>query len=75
MAATHPAIERGRRFLLTTQLEDGTWYVRHRAFPFQPTMKIGFPHGRDSWLSAAATSWAVIALSPPDDIKALALNQ
>jgi len=57
-----PAIERGRRFLLETQLEDGTWYVRRRAFPFQPTMDSGFPHGRDSWISAAATSWAVLAL-------------
>src|SRR5262249_41049385 len=30
---------------------------------FQPTMKSGFPHHRDSWLSAAATSWAVLALT------------
>jgi len=60
-----PAIERGRKYLLTTQLEDGTWYVHRRAFPFQPTMKSGFPHGRDGWISAAATSWAVMALSLP----------
>jgi hypothetical protein len=26
-------------------------------------MKSGFPHHRDSWLSAAATSWAVLALT------------
>jgi ankyrin repeat protein len=60
-----PAIERARKYLLTTQLEDGTWYVHRRAFPFQPTMKSGFPHGRDGWISAAATSWAVMALSLP----------
>jgi ankyrin repeat protein len=60
-----PAIERARRYLLSTQLEDGTWYVHRRAFPFQPTMKSGFPHGRDGWISAAATSWAVMALSLP----------
>src|SRR5262249_604549 len=30
---------------------------------FQPTMKSGFPHHRDSWISAAATSWAVLALT------------
>jgi ankyrin repeat protein len=64
---SNPALERGRRFLLTTQLEDGTWHVRRRAFPFQPTMKSGFPHGRDSWISAAASSWAVLALSLDDD--------
>jgi ankyrin repeat protein len=61
-SSSDPSIERGRRFLLSTQLEDGTWHVRRRAFPFQPTMKSGFPHGRDSWISAAATSWAVLAL-------------
>jgi N-acyl-D-amino-acid deacylase len=72
---SHPAIERGRRFLLETQLEDGTWYVRRRAFPFQPTMDSGFPHGRDSWISAAGTSWAVLALSLPEDTKTVALKQ
>jgi len=61
--ASDPAIQRGVRYLLQTQLEDGTWYVRRRAFPFQPTMNSGFPHGRDSWISATATSWAVMALS------------
>lgn len=66
MPVNDPAIERARKYLLRTQLEDGTWYVHRRAFPFQPTMKSGFPHGRDSWISAAATSWAVMALSLPE---------
>jgi ankyrin repeat protein len=66
LKGSNAGIERGLRFLLTTQLEDGTWYVRRRAFPFQPTMNSGFPHGRDSWISAAATSWAVMALSVPE---------
>src|SRR5262249_47297481 len=30
---------------------------------FQPTMASGFPHHRDSWISAAATSWAVLAIT------------
>lgn len=60
---TDAAVQRGLRFLLRTQLPDGTWHVRRRAFPFQPTMDSGFPHGRDSWISAAATSWAVMALA------------
>ena len=58
-----PAWRRGLRFLLETQEEDGTWHVARRAFPFQPTMSSGFPHHRDSWISAAATSWAVLALT------------
>jgi ankyrin repeat protein len=60
---TDPAWQRGLRFLLARQEGDGTWHVARRAFPFQPTMKSGFPHHRDSWLSAAATSWAVLALT------------
>jgi mono/diheme cytochrome c family protein len=58
-----PAWQRGLRFLLERQEDDGTWHVARRAFPFQPTMNSGFPHHRDSWISAAATSWAVLALT------------
>jgi hypothetical protein len=73
---SHPGIDRGLRFLLTNQLDDGTWYVRRRAFPFQPTnIRSGFPHGRDSWISAAATSWAVMALSLPEDGQIVALKR
>jgi hypothetical protein len=60
---TDPAWQRGLRFLLERQEDDGTWRVARRAFPFQPTMHSGFPHHRDSWISAAATSWAVMALT------------
>jgi ankyrin repeat protein/mono/diheme cytochrome c family protein len=60
---TGPAWQRGLHFLLERQEDDGTWHVARRAFPFQPTMDSGFPHNRDSWLSAAATSWAVLALT------------
>jgi ankyrin repeat protein len=60
---SNSAVDRGIRYLLSTQLDDGTWRVQRRAFPFQPTMNSGFPHGRDSWISAAASSWAVMALS------------
>jgi ankyrin repeat protein len=62
-AVTDPAWQRGLRFLLERQEGDGTWHVVRRTFPFQPTMKSSFPHHRDSWLSAAATSWAVLALT------------
>jgi ankyrin repeat protein len=61
--ATDPAWQRGLRFLLERQEDDGTWHVARRTFPFQPTMDSGFPHSRDSWISAAGTSWAVLALT------------
>lgn len=64
---TDTTVDRGLRYLLKTQLADGTWHVRRRAFPFQPTMSSGFPHGRDGWISAAASSWAVMAMTVGDD--------
>jgi len=76
LGKTSPAVDRGLRYLLTTQLDDGTWHVRRRAFPFQPTnMQSGFPHDRDSWICASATSWAVMALSLPDDSELVALKR
>jgi ankyrin repeat protein/mono/diheme cytochrome c family protein len=63
ISAGHPAVRRGLDFLLRTQLADGTWHVRTRAHPFQPPMDSGFPHGKDGWISAAGTSWAVMALA------------
>jgi hypothetical protein len=55
--------QNGLRFLLGTQCADGSWHVVSRAYPFQPTMDSGFPHGRDTWISAAGTSWAVLAMT------------
>jgi ankyrin repeat protein len=75
LESTHEALDRGVRFLLASQLDDGTWHVRRRTFPFQPTMNSGFPHGRDSWISAAASSWAVMALSVCDKPDAVALKR
>lgn len=74
-AALGRAIAKGQGYLLHTQLADGTWHVHRRAFPFQPTMKSGFPHGRDSWISAAGSSWAVIALSLPVPASNVALGR
>ena len=62
LAAADPAYQRGVEFLLATQLEDGSWYVRSRSIPFQPYFESGFPHGHDQWISAAATNWAAMAL-------------
>ena len=57
------AYQKGVRFLLNTQLEDGSWFVRSRAFAFQAYFETGFPHGTNQFISAAATSWAAIALA------------
>ena len=57
------AYRKGAAYLLHTQLEDGTWLVRSRGFGFQQYFETGFPHGRDQFLSTAATSWAAIALA------------
>jgi N-acyl-D-amino-acid deacylase len=63
MAATDAAYERGVRYLLNTQQEDGSWYVKTRALALQPFFDGEFPHGLDQWISAAGTSWATIALA------------
>jgi ankyrin repeat protein len=57
------AFQRGLRFLLDTQQEDGSWYVRSRALAFQPYFDNGYPHGYDQWISAAGAGWATAALS------------
>jgi len=57
-----PAITRGLQFLLKTQLADGSWFVARRTIPVQPYFDAGFPHGKDQFVSAAATNWATQAL-------------
>jgi ankyrin repeat protein len=58
------AYKRGVAFLMSTQLEDGSWYVQSRSIPFQPYFESGFPHGHDQWISISATNWATMALMP-----------
>ncbi len=62
LAVTDPAYKRGVEYLLSNQLEDGSWYVKSRAIKFQPYFEGGFPHGHDQWISVAATNWATTAL-------------
>ena len=57
------AYQRGIKFLLATQQQDGSWYVKTRALAFQPWFDAGFPHGYDQWISAAGTGWAAMALA------------
>jgi hypothetical protein len=60
---TDSAYQKGVQFLLSTQLDDGSWYVRSRAIPIQPYFESEFPHGPDQFISAAATNWATMALT------------
>src|SRR5262249_58152031 len=55
---------RGSSFLLNPHHEGGTWYVKSRSARRQPFFESDFPRGNDQWISAAATSWATMALAP-----------
>ncbi len=67
---TDRAYQRGVDYLLSTQLTDGSWYMKTRALPAQPYFDNGFPHGEDQWISVSATDWAIMALAlaaPPQN--------
>jgi squalene cyclase len=63
LPVSDPAYQRGIRFLLSSQQEDGSWHTKTRALAFQPYFEGSFPHGYDQWMSAAGTSWAAMALT------------
>jgi ankyrin repeat protein len=63
LKASDPVFQRGIRYLLATQKEDGSWHVKSRAPKFQPYFESGFPYEHDQWISMAGTAWAAIALS------------
>ena len=73
LSTDHPAYRRGVGYLVRTQLADGTWRVKTRSKPFQPYYEGGFPHGKDQFISSAASGWAATALvlaSPPAPVVA-----
>jgi N-acyl-D-amino-acid deacylase len=53
---------RGVAYLLKSQRSDGSWRVETRAEPIQTYFESGFPHGKDQFISMAATCWATITL-------------
>lgn len=63
LSPNDPVFQRGVKFLLNTQMRDGSWYVRSRTVALQPYFDSGFPYGADQYISAAGTNWAVMALA------------
>jgi hypothetical protein len=63
MLVSDPAYQRGLKFLIGSQLQDGSWLVRSRSKPFQTYFETGFPHGKDQFISSAASGWAATALA------------
>ena len=61
--ATDPAYVKGVRYLMRNQYQDGSWFVRSRAFPTQPYFETGYPFGNNQFLSAAAASWSAAAIA------------
>jgi hypothetical protein len=63
LESSDPVYRRGVAFLLETQLADGSWLVKSRSRPFQTYYESGFPHGKNQFISMAASGWAVTALA------------
>ena len=63
LPVSHPAVVSGCRYLINSQLEDGTWHVATHAKPIQTYYESGFPHGADQFISITATAWAALALA------------
>ncbi len=63
VSVTDPAYQRGVRFLLNTQDEDGSLFVNKRAIPANNYFDAGFPHGESQFISYSATCWATMALA------------
>lgn len=54
--------QNGIKYLIKTRKEDGSWLVKSRSKPFQTYYESGFPHGKDQFISVAASGWATTAL-------------
>ena len=63
LPVSHPAFQRGLKYLLDAQQPDGSWKVETRAQPVQVFFDNGDPHGKHQFISIPATCWAVVALA------------
>lgn len=62
MSTDDPVYQKGVRYLLLTQDDDGSWYAVKRAIPANNYFDAGFPHGVSQYSSFNATCWATLAL-------------
>ena len=59
---TDATYQKGVKYLLRTQDDDGAWFVNKRAVPANNYLDTGFPYGQSQYVSYAATSWSSMAL-------------
>jgi hypothetical protein len=62
LATNDPAYRKAVTYLLSTQKEDGSWFVETRSRPVQEFFDNGDPGGKSQFISFAATGWATLAL-------------
>ena len=63
LTISDPAYRRGLRYLVDSQLDDGSWHVVSHSKPFQPYFESGYPHGADQFISIAGAGWATTSLA------------
>ena len=63
LKTTDGAYRKGLAFLVGSQKDDGTWFVKSRSRPFQKYFESGFPYEKDQFISCAASGWATAALA------------
>ncbi len=62
MPVNDPIYQKGVKFLLQNQDEDGSWFVNKRAIPANNYFDGGFPHGQSQYSSFNGSCWALMAL-------------
>jgi ankyrin repeat protein len=62
LPVTNRAFQRGVKYLLRTQEDDGSWFVPTRSLPANAFFESGYPHGKFQFISYAGSCWATMGL-------------
>jgi hypothetical protein len=62
LPVTDRAFQRGVKYLLRTQEDDGSWFVPTRSLPANAFFESGYPHGKFQFISYAGSCWATMGL-------------